>query len=432
MEGCIMSQRVSQIWNASYPMLKLSIVLLVALAIPHFFLQDTGLHPDGVTHHAAFKLGLEQLSPSLLHMIIYNKGKKNKIGLITNDTGKDQEGIYNIELLLEKGAKINCVFFPHEQTTHALKKVMQNPSKQIKIPLISWDLSHTQKNYLQQVKATDLFIFDMQDSGMKYGYSGLLFDVMKQAMMHKKKIMVFDRPNLLGVPLEGCMNPESLLSLPIRHGMTTGELAHYFNKYFFNDSINLQVVPMHNYYRGITSYEQTISGAFSPNIASLEACYGYSFLGLLGEVSPCDVGIGTEKSFQCITLPEKYAIKKSAWQGLAKILERHGIESVMYSYFNKRKKQQFHGLALTIANINEVQTMPTLLAILQFFKQEKIPLQFSKEFDHAVGTSLLREYIEGKIDKKQMHKEINAQAQLFFHRAAGSFMYTPLPQIVYV
>ena len=104
---------------------------------------------------------------------------------------------------------------------------------------------------------------------------------------------------------------QSLLSVsvPIRYGMTIGELAQYCNKYLLKKSATLFVVPMDHYNRHLYPYKAPI-GKLSPNINSIESCHGYSFLGLLGEVAPFDIGIGTDKAFQCILLASPYSIFK--------------------------------------------------------------------------------------------------------------------------
>ncbi len=83
------------------------------------------------------------------------------------------------------------------------------------------------------------------------------------------------------------------------------------------------VVPMKEYDRAYGIAD--LHAPLSPNIASKASCHGYCFLGLLGEVSPFDVAVGTPDAFQVITLPESLAVPQAVWQQLAAT-----IKSVWY------------------------------------------------------------------------------------------------------
>ena len=98
------------------------------------------------------------------------------------------------------------------------------------------------------------------------------------AAQSKKKIVILDRPNPLGGLMEGpLVEPElksfiSIAPIPLRHGMTIGELARYFNTYVLKQSADLHVVPMRYYNRKPMT---TLLHQLSPNIPSIQACYGY-------------------------------------------------------------------------------------------------------------------------------------------------------------
>src|SRR5207249_6044556 len=141
----------------------------------------------------------------------------------------------------------------------------------------------------------DCLVFDIQDSGMRhYTYISTLLNTMKIAAEYKKPYIVLDRPNPLGGMMQGPLVQPDLISfisiapIPLRHGMTIGELAHYFNGHILEKSAILHVIPMHDYNR-MNGFAGTFLHQLSPNLLSLQSCYGYSFLGLLGEVEPFDV-----------------------------------------------------------------------------------------------------------------------------------------------
>ncbi|MES2181763.1 MAG: exo-beta-N-acetylmuramidase NamZ domain-containing protein, partial [Pseudomonadota bacterium] len=134
-------------------------------------------------------------------------------------------------------------------------------------------------------------MFDIQDSGMRhYTYISTLYHAMKVAAQYNKQMVIFDRPNPLGARMEGPVVTQQLKSfisiaqVPLRHGMTVGELAWYFNKYELEKPAELHVVRMHGYDRRARFVAQNeLAQPLSPGLRTEQACYGYSFLGLLGE-----------------------------------------------------------------------------------------------------------------------------------------------------
>ncbi|MFI5333284.1 MAG: exo-beta-N-acetylmuramidase NamZ domain-containing protein [Candidatus Babeliales bacterium] len=416
-------------------------VLLIAMFTPKLFVYYAQSQPraDEAPLQASFKLGLENISPSLVKSFNTSQGTSYKVGLITNQTGKDQHGNRNIDVLRSKGINIAYIFTP-KHGFHADKKGTSADraiDHTTNIPLIAWDYVFDDASLQSYaIKHVDVLAFDMQDSGMRQGYVTTLLEAMKIASSYNKKMIVFDRPNLLGHYMEGLFVEDELLGntpgvpIPLRHGMTSGELAHYLNKYVLSKSIDLQIVPMENYHRTNIKYRSLLSGNLSPNIPTIDACYGYSLLGLLGEIAPFDVGIGTDKVFQCITLPESIQFPKQKWYELRSLLKDQGVESRLYRYYSQRKKQYCSGLTICIRDINDFSSFSTLLVVVTFFKNNGVKLSFSSNFDVAVGTAQLREYLEGSIPRDDLGVSMNAALRNFFHKAASSFMYTPLPKVV--
>ncbi|HSW73578.1 MAG TPA: exo-beta-N-acetylmuramidase NamZ domain-containing protein, partial [Candidatus Limnocylindria bacterium] len=367
-----------------------------------------------------------------------NKGASSCcVGLITNHTGRDQSGRRNIDILTQKGLQVRVIFTPqhgfHPHTQGASAQVEVDPLTNI--PLINWYHKPLEMLKHAYLNTLDVLIFDLQDSGMRYGYTSLLLDVMKAAYAYNKPLLILDRPNLLGCPMEGLVLGQEYeepfnIPVPIRHGMTTGELAAYFNAQLFDTAVHMRVVPMQHYHRYALS-----KGPFynvSPNLASVHSCHGYSFLGLLGEVAPFDIGIGTNKAFQCILLPDHLEFPKQKWFVLQGLLEKYGIESKFYRTLSKRKQEYCSGLALCVRDINNFSSFSTLLAIMGFFKKEGLLMTFSSHFDAAIGSNKVREFFEGTLAHKDLKKKVNSELDTFFSKAFGVFLYKPLPKIIHV
>jgi uncharacterized protein YbbC (DUF1343 family) len=386
-------------------------------------------------HTHPFTLGVENISAA--HIDAWC-GKR--VGLITNQTGKDQKGMRTVDVLRAKKIEVACILVPEHGlngTVSAEHEVTDGKDTTTSIPVMSLYGKCTGKKVSPEVLAAlDLLIFDIQDAGMRhYTYISTLYHCMQSAAEHNKEFVVLDRPNPLGHCMEGPLVEQGLLSfisiapIPVRHGLTVGELARYFNAFHCGNKVSLAVVPMHGYTRDM-ALPATIPAYFSPNIPTLTACHGYSFLGLLGEVRPFDVGLGTDHAFACIGLPETIACSKKEWCALQALLQKKSIESTVCSYFSKRKKCQLHGLRVHIKDINAVPAFSVFLSVLQFFKEHGVKLTFSKEFDKAVGTKKIQELINGALHQSACFSSINNDVHNFFHSVKPLLLYSPAPLIM--
>jgi uncharacterized protein YbbC (DUF1343 family) len=383
--------------------------------------------------HIPFKLGVENISATLLTTICPQKKKELCIiGLITNQTGVDQKGTRTIDTLLHQGFKVQYMFVPEHglNSTLAGHDVHDSVDKKTKIPIISLYKSGVGKMISSDhMNNLDCLFFDIQDSGMRhYTYISTLLNSMKIAAEYGKPFVVLDRPNPLGCAMEGPLVDSDLISfisiapIPLRHGMTIGELAHYFNAHVLEKPISLSVVRMKGYDRC-----QGFMGPFvhqlSPNLRSLQSCYGYSFLGLLGEVEPFDVGVGTSMAFRCITLPEKMNVIPAVWKRLQQLLNSFGVKSHLYHHTNPKNHRNSKGLRLEFSRISQLRSFELFIAIVQFFKQENIPFSFSAAFDKSVGTRKVQEVIMGTLPQDLFFEQIKSNLHQFYERAKSSFLY---------
>jgi uncharacterized protein YbbC (DUF1343 family) len=409
--------------------LKLMSIFLFIIFFPRYFLYQ--IHKGTIfsdDDNSRFKLGLENISVSFLKHLSKTQDLSYRVGLITNQTGRDQKGRSNIDILEEKGLQIKKIFTPENC-------LELGNSQKSTIPIISlysnehkW-LDHTLLNDI------DVLIFDMQDVGIRYySYLNTLLYTMYSAAQYNKVLVVLDRPNLLGSLMEGVImtpyNNCTDIPIPTRYGMTLGELAYYFNKHVLHTPVRLHVISMSNYER--SAWSKNLPRRLSPYLPTINSCYGYSFLSLIGEVVPFDMAIGTDNAFQCILLPESNTISKKKWYELQVIFKKLGIESAWHRYFSTIKKEYCSGLKLSVANANHFSSFNTLLTVLKFFKNSGIPLSFSHNFDTALGGSLVREFLEGKIEQKIFESVVNKELKTFFHKATSSFLYKPFPKIVMV
>jgi uncharacterized protein YbbC (DUF1343 family) len=385
---------------------------------------------------AEFKLGVENISDPAFRAMCKNM----RLGLITNQTGVDQSGQRTIDLLLNEGFNLTYLFAPEhglDGKSGAGVKVHNTKDKKTNLPVVSLYGHGTGKMIPADVMDNiDAIIFDIQDSGMRhYTYISTLYHVMKTAADHNKHVIVLDRPNPLGALMEGPVVAPGLKSfvsiahIPLRHGMTVGELAWYFNMHELKKAAKLHVVKMKNYDRRV-GMGQKLLAPLSPGLRTVQSCNGYSFLGLIGEVRPFAIGLRTQEPYHCLMVPKRIAINNRTWAQLAKLLRSFGINSVQHEYVDPKTKTHMHGLRLHIDEINEAQGFNALVTIFAFFKSQGVKLTFSRLFDQAVGTQALRLYLKGEAELAVLAKEVNDQLKAFHKRAQAAFMYHPLPSLV--
>lgn len=383
---------------------------------------------------ADFRLGIENIGTQL--DVIKNK----KIALVTNQTGVNQTGQRTVEILLKQGFNIVALCAPEHGlsgTIQAGKQVVDERDSATGLPIISLYRGGEKNRMISQdiLDSADIFFYDIQDSGMRhYTYISTLYKVLECAAAHHKAVVVFDRPNFLGPLIEGPSVEPDLLSfisiapIPLRYGLTVGELACYFNYHLLAQPAELTVIPMDNYRR--TMHPPPLINPLSPNISSRHACWGYSFLGLLEEVSPFFAGHGTKRSFGYILLPEYLSLKKNQWLRIAAILEYTGIATRPARVYREERAQWYTGLALSFDGMEHTPAFSLLLRLLKEFKRMGIPYTFSSSFDKCVGTTAVRRYLMKELSFDSLAKQINSKLALFYANAQDCLLYSPKPQVV--
>lgn len=405
--------------------------MLLSILIYYYFINYDYFYIKSVQHSVALRLGIDTVTPDLLKRVSPHGKISYSVALVTNQSGKTTTGKSTLGVLQEHGVAIKTLLVPE----HGISKDMVVPSE-IKVQQLFQKGKHIEidKKMLEDV---DVIMFDLQDVGVSQtSYIKTLFHLLSAAGKYKKTVVIFDRPNVLGSCMEGICAPrlctsEYAIEIPMRHGLTMGELASYFNSCVLAVPSRLFVVPMENYNRHASLPSHVIT-YISPNVKTLDACYGYSFLGLIGEVQPFDIGIGTTKSFQCIALPESIPFVQSKWYELKVLLKKIGIESAFCRYFSQRKKQFCSGLCLRIENVDAFSSFLAAIKIMHFFKKNGITLQFSAQFNEVIGSSLIQDLIEKKISFDVFANEVNRSLKLFFNKVQMFFLYKPIPQVIMV
>jgi uncharacterized protein YbbC (DUF1343 family) len=400
----------------------------------HILLYVCGLFAE--KSNGRLLLGIECVTKKIV--ITHAKLPHPRIGVVTNQTGRTMQGDTTIHILQKKDIKIAKIFAPEHgywgtvPAGHEVKTIVDPVTR---IPVISLYAHGAGKVITaQQLKDVDVLIFDMQDSGMRhYTYISSLYKIMEACKTFSKPLIVCDRPNPLGGYMEGPLVESTLLSfisiapVPLRHGMTIGELALYFNGQLMQGKVALQVVPMQRYTRKKEDF--SLFAPLSPNLSTLNALYGYSFLGLLGEIKPFDVGVGTQFAFQRLGLPNNFKNASLFFARLENSFKRMQLPVKKIHYTNQKNKK-YIGLQFLLNSTIEWSTMQILITILQEAKKIGISLTFSPTFDKAFGSSCLQKAMQG--NKVDMHfmQSIHKQTQQFYEQAKPFFLYKPYPRLI--
>jgi uncharacterized protein YbbC (DUF1343 family)/CubicO group peptidase (beta-lactamase class C family) len=232
-----------------------------------------------------------------------------RIGLITNQTGIDRTGQRNIDVMREAGVNVVALFSPEHGIAgvedHANLDNTTDPATGIRV----WSLyGKTLRPTPEMLRGLDALIFDIQDVGVRfYTYETTMAYALEEAARAKLPFYVLDRPNpITGLHVEGPMLDADKLSftgsfpLPVRHGMTIGELARMINgeKHINAD---LHVVEMTGWNRKEWFDETGLPWVNpSPNIRNLTESLLYPGLALLEGSTNYSVGRGTDAPFEQI------------------------------------------------------------------------------------------------------------------------------------
>ena len=234
-----------------------------------------------------------------------------RVGLVTNHTGRNRSGRSTIDVLYKApGVKLVTLFSPeHGIRGAADDKVSDSRDEQTGLPIYSL-YGETRRPSPDQLKGVDAIVFDIQDIGTRYyTYIATLGYVMEEAAKAGKPVFVLDRPNPIGgVDVEGPIADAERLSftayhrLPVRHGMTIGELGKLFNQQR-NIGCDLRVIEMSGWRRSMWLDETNLTWVNpSPNMRSLTEATLYPAIGLL-ETTNVSVGRGTDTPFELIGAP---------------------------------------------------------------------------------------------------------------------------------
>jgi uncharacterized protein YbbC (DUF1343 family) len=267
-----------------------------------------------VARNGSVKTGIDVLEAHGFDSLKAGDGKR-KIGLVTNQTGVDADGRRTIDVLQgAPGVSLEAIFSPEHGVTGAVDTTDIGNSKDavtgVPVYSVYGATDAARRPSLEVLKGLDAVVFDIQDAGVRfYTYETTLGYFLEAAAKAGIEMIVLDRPNpITGSFVQGPVSDAghesftNYASLPVRHGMTMGELAQMFNVER-NIGAKLKVIPLEGWLRGDWYDSTGLTWVNpSPNLRSLREAELYPGVALI-EGTNVSVGRGTDTPFEWIGAP---------------------------------------------------------------------------------------------------------------------------------
>lgn len=354
------------------------------------------------------KIGLDVLLKS-------NKIKDiGRVGLISHPPAILHDYAHVLDTLMQSGAHIAALFGPeHGFDASAADGASVNDQTDRRTGLPVFSLYGPNKEPSQaMLSGVDTLVFDMQDVGVRfYTFISTLFYVLRGAAAAGKSVIVLDRPNpingrvVAGPPLEsGFESFVGIAPMPLRHGLTMGELARYFNS-DFGFHADLTVVPMQGWQRSMWFDETGLPWVpLSPGMPHLSTAIVYPGMCFL-EGTNLSEGRGTALPFEIAGAPwlDGHTLAQSLNQ-----LNLPGVRFRPVSFaptFSKHSGQTCSGVQVHVTDRASFKPIQTALHLIAACRAQA-PKDFSflsssweggkPHFDLLAGSASVRQGLEAE------------------------------------
>ncbi|MBY6035071.1 DUF1343 domain-containing protein [Fictibacillus nanhaiensis] len=342
-------------------------------------------------HRQKFKTGLEMLMHDQISLL---KGKN--VGLITNPTGIDRNLISIVDVLYNHpDIGLKALYGPEHGvrgSAQAGQYIESYTDPKTGLPVYSL-YGPTKKPTAAMLEGIDVLVFDIQDVGTRfYTYIYTMAYAMEAAKENNIPFVVLDRPNPLGgEQVEGpVLDPAyssfvGLYPIPLRHGMTVGELAQLFNQEFDIDA-DLEVVKMKGWKRSWTYEDNRLEWVLpSPNMPTVDTAITYPGAALI-EGTNVSEGRGTTKPFELIGAPFING------DDLAKALNEQGLPGVKFRpasftpTFSKHAGKLSHGVEIHVTDKKLFQPVLSGITLVKMI-HDMYPADFAFRAEDSAGRS---------------------------------------------
>jgi len=368
-------------------------------------------------------MSLMEMSQSMIQIGLDTFGKNwpkrlsgSRIGLLVHPASVNKKLEHAVDLLMKsKKIELKALFGPQHgiygETQDNMVEWKGFVDKQTGIPVFSL-YSQTRKPEPSMLQDIDVIVIDLQDIGTRYYTFIWTMELCMQASLEKNKaVVILDRPNPIGGHIiEGPVLDMSYASfvgqrpLPIRHGMTIGEIGNYLQNEFY-PSLDYHVIHMNGWRRKLWFEETGLPWVMpSPNMPTLDSATVYPGMCLL-EGTNISEGRGTTKPFEIFGAPFIES------RTLVKRLEEFNLPGVIFRpiyfqpTFQKYTGELCGGAQIHIVSREKFKPFKTGVAILrtiydlypEHFAWKQPPYEYETErmpIDVLAGTDKLRKDIE--------------------------------------
>ncbi|MBA3659330.1 MAG: DUF1343 domain-containing protein, partial [Gemmatimonadales bacterium] len=334
-----------------------------------------------------------------------------RVGLVTNQSGVDAQGVSDVARLSAAGVRLVALFSPEHGFRGAADPgaaVASSLDSATGLPIYSL-YGRTSAPTDSMLAGIDVLLIDLQDAGARYfTYLTTTVDVMTSAARHDIPVVVLDRPDPIGGVVQGnvldpaFISPVGRLAMPMRHGMTLGELARMAAADLAL-STPLSVVPVKGWRRD-EALDRTGLPFIppSPNLRSLESLFHYPGTCLF-EGTNLSVGRGTTEAFSQVGAP---------WLDTAAVLSAIRRERLAGVRFHgvvftperpgdgKYADALVAGIRLEVTDRTTYDPTASAVYLLSVVRRRH-PGRFAwipAQFDRLAGGSVLRTAIESDAD----------------------------------
>lgn len=310
-----------------------------------------------------------------------------RVGLVCNPASVDGRLRHATERFLHaSGVTLAAIFGPqHGFRSDLQDNMIESPHAEHarrKVPIYSL-YSETREPTGEMLEGIDVLVVDLQDVGTRiYTFVYTMANCLRAAAKHGQRIVVCDRPNPIGgLAMEGAVLQPGYTSfvgqfpIPMRHGMTIGELARLFNEEYRIDA-PLEVVPMRGWNRARYFDETGVPWVMpSPNIPTLDSAIVYPGT-VLFEATMISEGRGTTRPFEIIGAPWIDADRFAETMNARALPGVYFRPSFFEPTFQKHARQTCGGCQVHVLDRQAFQPVKTAVAMIEEFRRED-PSQFA-------------------------------------------------------
>jgi uncharacterized protein YbbC (DUF1343 family) len=302
-----------------------------------------------------------------------------KVGIVSNPASVDAGYTHVVDALSKApGVSVGAIFGPqHGFRSDVQDNMIETPHGndcRRKVPVFSL-YSETREPTAEMLRHVDAMVIDLQDIGARiYTYIYTMANCLRACAKHKVDVIVCDRPNPIGgLDVEGPMlvpGNESFVGqfpIPMRHGMTIGELANFFNDYF-EIHAPLEVIPMAGWTRSMYFDQTGLPFVMpSPNIPTLDSAIVYPGT-VLFEGTNASEARGTTRPFELVGAPWVEAERFADEMNARRLPGVHFRPAVFEPTFQKHARKTCGGCQIHVRDRAAFKPVLTGVALIDAIK----------------------------------------------------------------